>query len=126
MLHVRLVHETTILTTGQAGTPMRQPHLNLTRPQQEKLSELGAQIACMLGGFQPSHHELGREVFDLGLVVLEARLASGAALHGEAGYQQILGESQAHASLPQAALSPAEREQIRDTLREALRPGAAA
>ena len=105
---------------------MRQPHLNLTRAQQEKLSELGAQIACMLGGFQPSHHELGREVFDLGLQVLESRLAAGAALHGAAGYEQLIGEAQAHAQQPQCALSPAEREKIRDTLRAALRPDAAA
>lgn len=102
---------------------MRQPHLNITRAQQEKLSELGAQIACMLGGFQPSHHELGREVFDLGLAVLEARLATGAALHGSAGYEQILGEAQAHAEQQQGALSPVEREQIRAALLEAMRPG---
>lgn len=105
---------------------MRQPHLNLTRPQQEKLSELGAQIACMLGGFQPSHHELGREVFDLGLKVLEARLCAGAAMHGANGYAQIIGEAQAHAEQPQGALSPAEREQIRAALLEAMRPGEAA
>ena len=105
---------------------MRQPHLNLKAEQQRKLSELGAQIACMLGGFQPAHHALGREVFDLGLAVLEARLATGSAMHGEAGYQQILGESLAHAALPQAALSPAELDEVRASLRAALRTEAAA
>jgi len=105
---------------------MRQPHLNLTRLQQVKLSELGAQIACMLGGFQPSHHELGREVFDLGLQVLESRLAAGAAMHGAAGYQQILGEAQAHAQQPQGALSPAELDEVRAGLRAALRTEVAA
>lgn len=105
---------------------MRQPHLNLKAEQQRKLSELGAQISCLIGGFQPTHHALGREVFDLGLAVLEARLATGSAMHGESGYQQILGESLAHAALPQAALSPAEREQIRATLLGAMRQDSAA
>lgn len=105
---------------------MRQPHLNLTRAQQEKLSELGAQIACMVGGFAPTHHALGREVFDLGLKVLEARLSTGEATYGSDGYELLIGEAQAHASMPQAALSPLELEQVHATLRAALRPDAAA
>jgi len=105
---------------------MRQPHLNLKAEQQRKLGELSAQISCMVGGFAPTHHALGREVFDLGLKVLEARLSTGEATYGSDGYELLIGEAQAHASMPQAALSPLELEQVHATLRAALRPDAAA
>lgn len=105
---------------------MRQPHLNLKSEQQRKLGELAAQISCMVGGFAPTHHALGREVFDLGLAVLESRLSTGEATYGAAGYELLIGEAQAHAALPQGALSPAELDEVRASLRAALRPDAAA
>lgn len=105
---------------------MSSPRVNVTVRQQEKIGDLASQIGCMTGGFSPSCHQLGRAALDLGLAVIEQRLATGQAKHGAAGFAQIVSDAQAHAALPQGELSSAELDEVRASLRKALRTDTAA